>query len=418
MEKGCAADEFLRHHGMHFEGMDPEKELEKLLRAMEDDYRQGGKTGRMIPAYVGTYQAPKQASDVTVIDIGGTNVRSAVVTIGPAGICRIRNLQFHLTPGVEEETDTAGFYGKVVADVRENLVTDEIGICFSLATIPQKDRDAVMVAGGKQIRIRDMLGKKVGESFRRAMAAHGLRTDARITVVNDTVAAAPGGQAATERQAGFGGYMGFIYGTGINLCYREPTGEWINTETAVYDTFPAGDLDEAFDAGLIDPGQDRLEKMVSGRYQGGLMTCILRSAAGEGIIGPETAARLFSRDLTAKDISAFANDPAGNNLLANACANEADREVIATICDAITERSALICSVVLTAGLLRGGAGHDPARPVFITAEGSTFLKQKDFRAKLEKRLEALATRRHGVFFEMHVVPDVILRGIAVACLS
>ncbi len=418
MNSQYVAEDFLRRHGIHPDRMDPEKELEKLLRAMEDDYRQGGKTGRMIPTYVGTYRAPEQTLDVTVIDIGGTNVRSAVVTVGPEGISKIRNLQFHLTPGVKEETDTAGFYGKVVADVRDNLVTDEIGICFSLATIPQKDRDAVMVAGGKQIRIRDMLGKKVGESFRLAMAAHGLKTDARITVVNDTVAAALGGQAATERRAGFSGYMGFIYGTGINLCYREPTGEWINTEAAVYDTFPAGDLDEAFDAGLIDPGQDRLEKMVSGRYQGGLMTCILKSAATEGVIGPETGARLFSRDLTAKAISAFANDPTGDNLLANACANEADREVIAAICDAITERSTLICSVVLTAGLLRSGAGRDPAQPVFITAEGSTFLKQKDFRAKLEKRLAALATGRHGVFFEMHVVPDVILRGIAVACLS
>ena len=42
----------------------------------------------------------------------------------------------------------------------------------------------------------------------------------------------------------------------------------------------------------------------------------------------------------------------------------------------------------------------------------------RNFRAKLQKRLAALATGRHGIFFEVHVVTDVILRGIAVACLS
>ena len=426
---------FLKRHRMHHTQIDAEAELSKFLNALEEDYRLGGKTGRMIPTWVGDYKAPAEGERaVTVIDIGGTNVRCAVIAIGPEGVRRIENLLRFRTPGVAAAVDTAGFYGKIVEGVRDNLVTDEIGICFSLATIPQRDRDAVMVAGGKQIKIRDMLGKKVGESFRSAMKERGLDGGARITVINDTVAAALGGQAAVsaEKAGTYRSFLGFIYGTGINMCYREQSGEWINTETAAYDTFPTGDLDDEFDAGLIDPGGDRLEKMVSGGYQGGLMSCILRAAAREGVLSPQTDAslresvlersrltkQLGRKTLSTRDLSAFSGDPRGDNLIAAACRSEADRELIKAVCDNMTRRSARICAVVLTAGLLRSGAGVNGSGPAFITAEGSTYLKQIDFRERLADEMEKLAGERYGLSWEFHTVPDVILRGIAVACLS
>ena len=423
----AAARDFMTRHGMYYEQIDMETELQKFMAAMEADFREKGRTGRMIPNYIGDYPAPVGEKTVTVIDIGGTNVRSARVTLGPHGLERISGLCSFLTPGVAEETDTAGFYANVVEGVRRNLVSDEIGICFSLATIPQKDRDAVMVAGGKQIRITDMLGKKVGESFRQAMAERGLDRGQRITVINDTVAAALGGRAAFEEKDRpvYSSYIGFIYGTGINMCYREPSGEWINTETAAYCTFPTGDIDDAFDAGLIDPGGDRLEKMVSGGYQGGLMSCILETAARENEISETTWAALCDNaaagrrgPLSGADISAFTKDPAGDNMIANACADDRDREVIARICDLITERSARICTVVLTAVLIRSEAGRDPHAPVFITAEGSTYLKQAGFKEKLIRNMNAFARRGHGMYFELYNVQDVILRGIAVASLS
>ena len=169
--------------------------------------------------------------------------------------------------------------------------------------------------------------------------------------------------------------------------------------------------------------------MVSGGYQGGLMSCVLETAAREGVISEEVwtalspAGRMAHSpaDRTAisgADISAFTKDPSGDNMIANACANDRDRKVIAHICDLITERSARICTVVLTAGLIRCGEGRDPKAPVFITAEGSTYLKQAGFREKLARHMNEFAGTEHGLHFEFHHVPDVVLRGIAVACLS
>ena len=240
------AEAFLKKHHMHWSQIDPEQELEKLLREMETVRAGGAGSVKMIPTYVGDYSLPDRETEVTVIDIGGTNVRSAVMTILPDGTARIGTITAFLTPGVKEPTDTAGFFSEIVRGCRQDLRTCSIGICFSLATIPQKDRDAVMVAGGKQIKVTDMLGKRVGESFREAMIREGIAEicpegnsaagnaaagngvsekiaaeDVRITVINDTVAAALGGameqpqppdarnaRAGIERAAAGIGYAG------------------------------------------------------------------------------------------------------------------------------------------------------------------------------------------------------------------
>ena len=391
----------------------------------------------MIPAFFGTFQKPAQPTSITVIDIGGTNVRSAVVTVGESGKCFIEKRIAFRTPGVDEETDTIGFFSEIASRVREYLSDSYIGICFSLAAIPQKDRDAIMAAGGKQIRIRDMIGKKVGESFRGALRMLGLPCRQKITVVNDTVAAALSGRSETNGKT-YSNYIGFIYGTGTNLCYQEPAGDIINVESGAYCGFPSGDIDDAYDLGMIDPGEDRFEKMVSGGYQGGLMEHILRTAAGEAILSKDTINGILNgHSLSAADISAFSKNPYESGLISHACASEEDRRRIVRLFDAVTDRSACLCSITITAALLsckgmniislnkgRPEAGAvsplsgNPSLPAFITVEGSTYQKQHRFREMLGAHMASLARDRYYLAWEFHNVPDAILKGTAIACLS
>ena len=473
---------FLKRHKLYAPDVDMEMELHKLLDEMDavyrhpsletglyEDGRQDGTDGasgkrtdaspdagrsmtflpgrvKMIPTYIGSFQPPAVPAAVTVLDIGGTNVRCASISVDQEGKCSVENRISFLTPGVSEETDTAGFFENIAWHVRDYLDAEHIGICFSLATIPQKDRDAVMAAGGKQIRIRDMIGKKVGESFRQALRKLGLAAGQKITVINDTVAAALAGQSnghETDERTGKcrSGYIGFIYGTGTNLCYREPAGEWINVESGAYCGFPAGDIDDRYNSRMIDPMEDRFEKMVSGGYQGGLMEEILRSGAEEGILSTKTvseifkAARISSADsvrdscLTSADISSFSGDPEGNNLIARSCRSETDRRRIAQIFDAVTDRSACFCSITITAAILRSigaaGAEEHKKKPgtfapgyTFITVEGSTYLKQHRFREMLDGYMDTLAGDKLGLGWEFHCLPDVILKGTAISCLS
>ena len=413
--------DFLTEHMLDADCYDWGRELDRFMAEMEAVHRGKDASVKMIPCRTGRLEPVTEPVSVTAIDIGGTSVRSAVVTMDSRGIVAIERLPAFMTPGVNEEITTAEFFRRIVSRLGRHLNTERICICFSLANVPLKDGDAVVVAGAKQICVTDLIGKKVGESFREAAESLGLVQRQRITVINDTVAAALGGWAENRNQA-YSGFAGFVYGTGTNLAYPESDGEYINIESGAYCGFPCGDIDDCFDATLTDRGKDRFEKMVSGGYQGGLMTQIIRTAVKEGLLTGGLEARLFEEmtdnPLTAEDISSFSFCPTGKNRVALACGDEQEREILERIFDAVTDRSALLCSVTVTGALLRSGFGRGAEAPVFITAEGSTYLKQKGYREQLDLRMNEYAARRYRLHYEFHPVPDAVLKGTATAAIS
>ncbi|MBQ2494322.1 MAG: hypothetical protein II520_03700, partial [Bacilli bacterium] len=48
------------------------------------------------------------------------------------------------------------------------------------------------------------------------------------------------------------------------------------------------------------------------------------------------------------------------------------------------------------------------------TAEGSTYLRQKDFREMLDACMVEYARRRHGLYCEFHPVSDAVIKGTAI----
>ena len=421
---------FLKAHALDDGSIDMEKCLQEFCREMDlvrSRKKSTDHTVKMIPTDLGVFTMPERETSVTVIDIGGTNVRSAVLTMDRQGI-RIEERNSFLTPGIKDDIDSAQFFREIAEGVKSSLRTDRVGICFSLAAEPVPDRDAVVVAGGKQLRITDIIGKKVGESFQSALKEIGISGRKDITVVNDTIAAALAGQGEAFRDHVYGGFMGFIYGTGTNLCYREPSGLMINVESGAYCGFPSGDLDDLFDAELIDAGDDRFEKMVSGGYQGGLAEKILQCAAAEGLLTQETYRNIIQGEekngparqsqIDSRDISAFSYEPEGDGKIARACTCEEDRERLLELFDSLTARSACLCCITITGALMHTQRKGKSLAPVWITAEGSTYLKQKGFREALEARMQEFAGKRHSLSYEFHQVDDAVFKGIAAACLS
>ena len=417
------AVDFLSSHGMYYKEIAPEKELQKFLGEMADGLAGKPSSLKMIPTYLQETDFTK-SEPVIVLDIGGTHVRSAVVRLEKGQPPKISGHLEFPTPGVNRSMCAREFF-RIIAQGIAPIVdqSDRIGICFSLATKPQKDKDAIVVAGGKQLQVPDLLGNRVGECLRTGLREAGLDDRKSVVVINDSVAATLGGRTmASDRD--FGGYIGFIYGTGTNICYSEPMGFGgesmiINVESGAYCGFPTGDIDDRYDAGLIDVGQDRFEKMVSGGYQGGLMTCILRQAAGEQLFTSGCCEGLNSiQGLKPKEIDEFLNRPCGSGRLAACCAADDDRTTLYALMDLITERSALLCAISLCAAQMRAGIGKDPCHPAFITAEGSTFYFSKDFRAKLDCQMRLLGREKLGLYAEFFHVPEVTLAGTAIAGLS
>ena len=124
----------------------------------------------------------------------------------------------------------------------------------------------------------------------------GVESDKEIVLINDAVATLLGGKAKYPDRV-FESFIGFILGTGTNTCYIEqnsnikksdylagkPGSTIINIESGGYNKSPRGLIDEEFDCQTTNPGEYTFEKMISGKYQGGLITTAIKKAAKEGL---------------------------------------------------------------------------------------------------------------------------------------
>jgi hexokinase len=96
----------------------------------------------------------------------------------------------------------------------------------------------------------------------------------------------------------------------------------VNTEAGYFMDVPAGAMDLILDEQTANPGVNRLEKMMSGRYLGPLILVTLRQLAADALLAPESCASILSiKDLGLPEVSAFLADPEGGGVLRDDCAN-------------------------------------------------------------------------------------------------
>ncbi|HBM79735.1 MAG TPA: hexokinase, partial [Clostridiaceae bacterium] len=258
----------------------------------------------------------------------------------------------------------------------------------------------------------------------------GVNGDKRIVLLNDTVATLLGGMAAYPDRE-FDGFIGFILGTGTNTCYSEENKNilkvsalaksegsmLINVESGGYGKAKRGIIDCEFDNGTVNPGEYSFEKMISGRYQGGVVLAVLKKAAEEGLFSHKFADSIKSVDeLTCEEISNFLYYPYSKNSLSMCCGDGTDdRILLYHICDAMIERAAKLVAINLASIMLKTGRGKNPCKPVCIAAEGSTFYKLKLFRYKLDYYIKEFLNDKKGLYCEFVKAENATLVGAAIA---
>ena len=125
--QGRVAD-FLLRHRLCASAYDWEEQLDAFLREM--DAVRAGASGslKMIPTRLDMDAMPTGPVSVTAIDIGGTNVRSAIVTLNRNGVVRIERLPAFRTPGIGSRVSIQEFFRIIVAGVQRHLSANPIGI--------------------------------------------------------------------------------------------------------------------------------------------------------------------------------------------------------------------------------------------------------------------------------------------------
>ena len=422
--------DFLRTYGL-----DPALvDVDACARAFQADMEKGLRGDpdawmMMLPTYLSLDGDIPKDTPTIVIDAGGTNFRIGLVTVTNRGPV-VEDLRVFPMPGSQAPITWETFVDEV-SDAVLPLTgrSRRVGFCFSYAAEILPNRDGRILSFSKQVQVSDAQGKELGRDLSAALADKGV-PGVTFVVLNDTVAALLGGVAALGEER-FDGYIGLIYGTGVNTCYVEKranlgkvTTPWdqdtmlINMESARFDGAPLSAFDRALDENSVDPGLCHYEKMVSGRYQGELIWRALRQGAADGLFSPKLNGFLTGLEgLTMVEANAFTARPYGTGLLASACDGEEDREMVYTIIDRVVERSARLVCANLAGILLQTGAGQHIHRPACVVAEGSTFYKGYLFRGKLEGLCSSYITGTLGRHMVFRQVADANLVGTAAAAL-
>ena len=421
---------------MHYDTLDMACEVERFIKEMNSGLNSHGTSSlAMIPTYLTVAETVQQDQVATVIDAGGTNLRVGSVVFDAKGTPSISNFKKTQMPGIKKELSKADFFGTLVDYTYEVAQkSTSIGFCFSYPATIGQDKDATLMRWSKEVKAPEVVGEKIGKNLVEGLKEKDTK-DRTCVVLNDSVATLLGGKGITSERV-FDSYIGFIFGTGTNMCYiesvdaiskleqvREQLQEKtmiINMESGAYNQLPRGIMDKELDETTSNPGDYQFEKMVSGRYLGKLTLRVLQVAAKEGFFSEACNEALSSIKMCELiDVSLFmANPYDSSNLLVKCIAEEKDRTLLYTMIDAMIERAAKACAIQLSGVILKTDKGTKPEQPVGIVVEGTTFFKLKGYQDKLAYYLKSFLVEEKGRYYEFIQGEHLNLIGTALAALS
>ena len=409
--------EFLKLHNQSADNVDIQSSLDNFWGQMQLGL--DGKGGMpMIPTYLMNVDRSKiKHGKRILIDAGGTNFRSALGYFDEQGKVVIDNLKKTTMPASDTQLSKAEFYNAIAANIKRLLPEGkDIGFCFSYQVDMDKDLDGKVVMFSKEVKAPEVIGTRVGQE---TLAACKQYSDGQrsIVILNDTVATLLGGLALNDEP--FSAYLGYIYGTGTNVCYIEdtanitkvkglPAGKMlVNTECGNFDGFVQGDFDKATIARTAVPDKQLFEKMTSGKYLSDVIYEALCVAERDKVFVGKTHIVPF----TLKDVSVFlAEDKFCCEFEA-----EQDRAFAFEVCVGLIRRAAKMGALVNAA--LAIASCKDKTLPVAIVAEGTTFNKLPYYRDFFEMYLNEILGKR-GIKYKILQGEDLNLVGTLMATMA
>jgi hexokinase len=328
--------EFARYYGFHYDICDPVVLVRDFFIEMERGLRGQPSSLAMLPAYISPAAHMPPGKQVIALDAGGTNLRAALVQFDAQGKAISQGGRKVPMPGTQGPVTAEEFFDQIAA-VTAPLLEESgdaagIGFCFSYPMEVTRDSDGILLAFSKEVDAPDVIGKRIGQGLREALARRKVRAPERIVLLNDTVATllsglveipADGGtrQGADVYGVEGGPVIGFILGTGFNTAYperripkidfdSEKSPQIVVCETGNLNPRYLGALDREYDVTTKNPGTYTLEKAAAGAYLGPLTLYILKQAVRDGVLRFKKSPELLGwPTLQTKDLNGFMHSP-------------------------------------------------------------------------------------------------------------
>lgn len=384
-------DNFIIQSGIGPESTDAEVFVRRFKDEMERGLDKKLSSLAMIPSYVFCSNIELDGKSAVAIDIGGTNMRTAVVSFN-AGRAEINQFKSYPSPGTCGKLSWDE-YIRVVAEAVKPLLTetDKIGICISFPTTVTPDRDAIIHRFTKEVDVEGFEGHRACSELAMSL---GIETG-EIKAINDTTAVLLSALPITKNIRGL---LGLINGTGTNICCQIDWKEHgidgnmiIDVESGGFYPPDKNDIDRWLDSATKNPGVYEEEKVVSGAYLGEICRLAFTDAAKHGVFSSQNI--VFPNVITTPEMDAFVS-----NGSFNAFSNGDDVQKGKKIVEAVFRRAAkhIALSLISCAEF-----SLPPEQNVVVSADGSVFRKSSLFRRALEEYIREYAPKRQIDFVTM-----------------
>ena len=241
---------------------------------------------RMLKSYVGL-PSGKETGEYLALDFGGTNIRVFRIRLDGDG-------KYEILKRVGRPLIVPGEYDYICKDATAEQMFDFIaelideaidgnheqkfylGHTFSFPSTQDNLYNARLIIWTKEFATQGVEGEIANDLLVAALKRRGVNNVEPVAVLNDTVAVLLSAAYKTPDT-----FIGSIYATGHNTCYLEPSihdpncfgsgGMILNLECGNFMKLMPNRFDKEYDEGSEKPGEQRFEKMVSGRYMGELL---------------------------------------------------------------------------------------------------------------------------------------------------
>ena len=403
METENKIQTFLKKH--NFSTQISDNLHDAILSDMKKGLEKGNADQAMIRAGKAVIRNISKGENAIIIDAGGTNFRSCLVTKTEDGI-EVSDFQRTSMPAIDRELSKKEFY-KAIADNISRLKdkSDKISFCFSYAMEITEDGDGKILRFSKEVKAQDAVGSYIGKELCAELKKQGWKKIQKISVLNDTSALLL--SSFTDSQKNWKSRIAFILGTGMNSAYILHN-RIIVTECGMFNSIPQSLFDITVDNHTSHPGLSILEKMCSGVYLGEIAYQMIKTACDEGLFSDnfaDEAAKLPS--ISTMDFDGLfikGKETKLTELLKHG--TQEDSKILITLITAIITRSANLTAETIYSAVVSADKEKEEL-PICITCNGSTFWKTPLLKETVEECLKDLLQQP----FEIIQIDDDITKG-------
>ena len=363
------------------------------LQEIVADFRRDLKAGlenpddsslRMLKSYLGL-PTGKETGEYLALDFGGTNVRVLRIRLEGAGRFAVLSKVGKplIVPGeydyIGAESTAEEMFGFLADLIDEAIEGDHetpylLGHTFSFPSEQTDVYNAKLIIWTKEFATPGVEGKVVNDLLKEALERKGITNVKPSAVINDTVAVL---LSAAYQQGDT--YIGSIYATGHNTCYLEPYEGTarepmiLNLESGGFMKLIPNRFDKEFDEKSEKPGEQRLEKMVSGRYMGELFGMAIAELLDEkgkayGFTSIDMSNIILDDSEQGEKISDIVSFRTGRLISAEDCAH------VKELAAALVKRSARLVTATFV-GIIWQLTGKGKVARQHIAVDGSVYEK-------------------------------------------